>query len=577
MLLGLLRRFLAPYRVPIAAVIALQCVATLAMLYLPTLNADLVDNGVTTGDTDHIRRVGMWMLLVTALQIVASACSMYLGSRAAMAAGRDIRAALLRRVGTFSAHEVGRFGVPSLITRTTNDVDQVQTLLVLSVSLLVPAPIMCAGGIVLALRQGPDPAWVLVIAVPVLGAAMAAVIARSVPAYRTVQTALDRVTLVLREQITGIRIVRAFVRESPERERFAAANRELTGAALTVGRLTALMYPLVLVISNVTSVAVLWFGGREVDAGSIRIGVLSAMTVYLMQILAAVMMASFLAMIAPRAAVSAERIRAVFDTRPAVADPDRPRPFAGDPAVVELRGVAYGFPGAEAMVLRDIDFRVEPGRHTAIVGATGSGKTTLLDLIARQIDVTAGSVRVGGTDVRELARAQLRARIAVVPQQSYLFAGTIASNLRLGDPTADDEKLWAALETAQAADFVRDLPGGLAAEVTQGGSGFSGGQRQRLAIARAVVRQPRLYLFDDCFSALDAGTDARVRAALRTVTADASVVTVSQRISTVRDVDRIVVLDRGTVAGIGTHEQLLDSCPEYRELAESQLEAQEVL
>ncbi|WP_062994678.1 ABC transporter ATP-binding protein [Nocardia mikamii] len=575
MLIRLLRAFLAPYRTQLAGVVVLQLISVIAMLYLPSLNADIIDNGVTKGDIGYIWTTGLWMLLVSGVQIVASASSVYLGAQAAMGAGREMRAALLHRVGTFSAREVGIFGAPSLITRNTNDVQQVQLLVVMSVTILVMAPIMCIGGIVMALRQDLGLSWILLVAVPLLGLTMALIISRMVPGFRRVQERIDAVNRVLREQITGIRVVRAFVRERYESQRFGVANDELTSASLFVGRLAALMFPAVMLISNVTTVAVIWFGGHAIDSGSMQIGSLTALLSYIMQILMAVMMASFLAMIAPRAAVSAERIAEVLETDSSVVPPAQPQAFAADPGTVELAAAEFAFPGAAEPVLRDISFRVSPGQTTAIVGSTGSGKTTLINLIPRLIDVTSGVVRVGGTDVRQVDMELLRSQIGLVPQKAYLFSGTIAENLRYGDPGATDEQLWHALEIAQAADFVRDMPEGLQTPVAQGGTTVSGGQRQRLAIARALVKKPKIYLFDDCFSALDVATDARVRDALRPETRESAVITVAQRVSTIRDADQIVVLEDGAMVGLGTHEQLLRECEEYREIVESQFSPEE--
>ncbi|MBL1073452.1 ABC transporter ATP-binding protein [Nocardia sp. 2] len=576
MLIRLLRTFLAPYRAQLAGVLVLQLVSVIAMLYLPSLNADIIDNGVTKGDIGYIWTAGLWMLLVTVVQIVAQGASVYLGAQAAMSAGRDMRAALLHRVGTFSDREVGLFGAPSLITRSTNDINQVQLLMVMSATILVMAPIMCIGGIIMAVRENFGLSWVLLVAVPALALTMTLIISRMVPGFRRMQTRIDAVNRVLREQITGIRVVRAFVRERQETWRFGVANKELTEASLYVGRYMALMFPAVMLISNVTTVAVIWFGGHAIDRGEMQIGALTALLSYIMQILMAVMMASFLAMMAPRAAVSAERIGAVLDTESSVRPPRLPQPLQGDPGVVDFQFAEFKFPGAEKPVLRGIRFRAEPGTTTAIVGATGAGKTTLINLIPRLIDVTDGSITVGGTDVRHIDLELLRDLIGLVPQKAYLFSGTVASNLRYGKPDATDEELWHALEIAQAADFVRDMPQGLETPVAQGGTTVSGGQRQRLAIARALVRKPRIYLFDDCFSALDVATDARVRDALRPEIRDAAVITVAQRISTVRDADQIIVLEDGAIVGLGTHDQLVRDCSEYREIVESQLSAEEV-
>ncbi|MFD4403600.1 ABC transporter ATP-binding protein [Nocardia sp. NPDC058499] len=575
MLIRLLRDFLVPYRKQLAGIVVLQLISVIAMLYLPSLNADLIDEGITKGDIGYIWTAGLRMLAVSGVQIVASASSVLLAAQAAMGAGRDLRAALLHRVNTFSAREVGMFGAPSLITRNTNDVQQVQLLVVMASTVAVMAPIMCIGGVVMALREDLGLSWLLLIAVPALALSMGLIIARMVPAFRLMQTRLDEVNRVLREQITGIRVVRAFVRERLEVWRFEVANTELTDISVRVGRLMALMFPTVMLISNVTSVAVIWFGGKAIDAGEMQIGSLTALLSYIMQILMAVMMASFLAMMAPRAAVSADRISEVLNTESSVRSPEHPQPFQGDPAQVQVRDAGFSYPGAEQPVLRAIDFRVEPGQTTAVVGSTGAGKTTLLNLIPRLMDATEGAVLLGGTDVRDLDLNELRTRIALVPQKGYLFSGTVASNLRYGDPEASDEELWRCLEIAQAADFVRAMPQGLDTPVAQGGTTVSGGQRQRLAIARALVRRPRVYLFDDSFSALDVATDARLRAALRPETANAAVIIVAQRIATIRDADQIVVLEDGAMVGLGTHDQLVRDCAEYREIVESQLSVEE--
>lgn len=547
----------------------------MAALYLPSLNADIIDNGVTKGDTGYILSTGGMMLMVTLTQILCSVGAVFFGARVAMGVGRDLRASVLHQVGTFSAREVGHFGAPSLITRNTNDVQQVQMMVVMSCTILVMAPIMCVGGIIMALRQDLNLSWILGISVPLLVVSMGFLIARMVPGFRVMQGRLDAVNRVLREQITGIRVVRAFVREPYEVERFGDANRELTETALGVGRLMALMFPLVMLISNVTSVAVIWFGGHQINEGSMQIGSLTAMLSYIMQILMAVMMATFMAVMLPRASVCAERISEVLDTDSSVIPPENPVRELKDPGVVELRGAQFQFPGAEEPVLRDITFRAEPGKTTAIIGGTGSGKTTLLNLIPRLIDSTSGSVSVGGVDVRDIDTELLCSVIGLVPQKPYLFSGTVATNLRYGNPEATDEWLWECLEIAQAADFVRAMPEGLDTPVAQGGTTVSGGQRQRLAIARALVRKPQIYLFDDSFSALDLTTDARLRAALRPVTQDACIVVVAQRISTIVEADQIIVLDDGAIVGIGTHDELVVSCPTYGEIVASQLAVQD--
>jgi ATP-binding cassette, subfamily B, multidrug efflux pump len=571
MLTRLLRTYMGAYRPQLICVVVLQLVATAAMLYLPTLNADIIDYGVAEGDTSYILKIGGWMLAVSLVQVLASISAAYFGARAALGAGRDIRHDLLHRVDSFSAREVGTFGAPSLITRTTNDVQQVQMVGVMACSILVTAPIMCIGGIVLGIGVGGTLAWVLVVAVPILGLSMSYIIFRMVPGYRAMQTRIDAVNRILREQITGIRVVRAFVREPHERQRFSRANHDLTDASLYVGRLMALMFPAVLLISNVTIVFIIWFGGHLIEDGSIQIGALTAMISYVMQILMAVMMASFLAMMAPRASVCAERIYEVLETESSVVPPTKPAPMRDDAGLVELRSARFQYPGADEPVLRDITFTARPGTTTAIVGSTGSGKTTLLSLMPRLIDVTDGAVIVGGTDIRDLDPAVLRAEMGLVPQRPYLFSGTIATNLRYGKADATEEEMWEALTIAQAADFVREMPDQLDTKVAQGGTTVSGGQRQRLAIARALIRKPKIYLFDDSFSALDLSTDARLRAALRPATREACVLIVAQRITTIADADQIVVLDCGAVVGIGTHDELLETCPTYAEIALSQL------
>jgi ATP-binding cassette, subfamily B, multidrug efflux pump len=570
-LVDVLRRFLRPYSRWLAAVVVLQLVGTVASLYLPTLNADIIDNGIAKGDTGYILGTGGWMLAVTLLQIVCSITAVYFGARTAMSFGRDLRGAIFRRVGTFSAREVALFGAPSLITRNTNDVQQVQMLVVMTCTMMIAAPIMCVGGIIMALRQDIGLSWLLGVSVPVLAIAIGLIIRRMVPQFRLMQTRIDAVNGVLREQISGIRVVRAFVREPVEVKRFGAANAELTSTALRAGRLMAMIFPIVLLVLNVSSVAVLWFGASRVQSGQMQIGSLSAFLAYLLQILMSVMMATFMLMMVPRAAVCADRIQEVLDTESSVVPPVEPVTVVPSRGQVEFRRAQFQYPGAAEPVLRDITLRAGPGQTTAIIGSTGSGKTTLLSLIPRLFDVTGGAVLVDGVDVRELDPDLLGRMIGLVPQTPYLFSGTVASNLRYGNPDASDGQLWEALEVAQAHDFVLAMPDGLESRIAQGGTNVSGGQRQRLAIARALVRRPEIYLFDDSFSALDLGTDARLRAALRPATRDAAVIIVAQRISTISDADCIVVLDAGAVVGIGTHDELLATSPTYVEIVESQL------
>jgi ATP-binding cassette, subfamily B, multidrug efflux pump len=571
----MMRSFLRPYRQAVALVIVLQLVQTLAGLYLPSLNADIIDNGVVTGDTGYILRFGGLMLAVSVVQIACSICAVYFGARTAMAFGRDVRAAVFHRVQDFSAREVGRFGTPSLITRTTNDVQQVQMLALLTFTLMVSAPIMCVGGILLALNQDVPLSSLLLIIVPLLGIAVSLIILRMRPLFRLVQERIDRINRVLREQITGIRVIRAFVRDSAERERFDAANVELFDVSLAVGKLMALMFPTVMLVVNLSSVAVLWFGGHLVASGSMQIGALTAFLSYLLQILMAIMMATFMFVLVPRAEVCAERIEEVLNTDSSVVPPTKPVLVTTTHGNLELRDVEFRYPGAEEPVLRGISLAARPGEVTAVIGSTGAGKTTLLNLIPRLFDATGGSVLVDGVDVRELDPDALSRAVGFVPQKPYLFSGTVASNLRYGNPDATDEDLWHALETAQARDFVAAMPAGLDAKVAQGGTNVSGGQRQRLAIARMLVHRPEIYLFDDSFSALDYATDARLRTALARETADATVVIVAQRVSTIRNADRILVLDTGRLVGSGTHSELMDSNETYREIVLSQLTEQE--
>jgi ATP-binding cassette, subfamily B, multidrug efflux pump len=575
MLFRLLRARLRPYRRDVALVMLFQFLQTLATLYLPTLNADIIDRGVVPGDTGYIVRTGGFMLTVTLGQIACSIVAVYFGARTSMAFGRDVRAAIFNQVQDFSAQEVGHFGAPSLITRITNDVQQVQMLALLSFTLMVSAPIMCVGGIIMALRQDVPLSALLLVIVPVLIGIVALIVMRMRPLFRTMQKRIDRINRILREQITGIRVIRAFVRDTHERERFEAANVELRDVSLAVGRLMALMFPSVLLVINLSSVAVLWFGGHRIASGGMQVGALTAFLSYLMQIMMSVMMATFMFVMIPRAEVCAERIQDVLDTESSVAPPLAPVTPLRRTGELELRGVSFRYPGAEEPVLRGIDLHARPGRTTAVIGSTGSGKTTLLNLIPRLFDATEGSVVIDGVDVRDLAPDVLAARIGLVPQRPYLFSGTVASNLRYGRPDATDEELWRALSIAQAREFVAAMPGGLAAPIAQGGSNVSGGQRQRLAIARALVHRPAIYLFDDSFSALDYATDAALRQALTEEIEGATVLIVAQRVNTIRDADRIVVLDEGRVVGSGTHRELMTSNPTYREIVLSQLTEQE--
>jgi ATP-binding cassette subfamily B protein len=575
MLINLLRTYLRPYKRWLGAVVVLQLIGTIASLYLPSLNADIIDNGVAKGDTGYIMRTGGWMLAVSLIQIVCSVIAVYFGARTAMSYGRDVRRAIFERVGEFSGREVSHFGAPSLITRNTNDVQQVQMLVVMTCTMLIAAPIMMVGGVFMALREDVGLSWLMVVCVPVLVISIGMIIRRMVPQFRLMQTRIDSVNRVLREQIAGIRVVRAFVREPVETKRFEDASADLSATALRAGRLQAMIFPVVLLVLNVSSVAVLWFGAHRVDSGQMQIGSLTAFLAYLIQILMSVMMATFMLMMVPRAAVSAERINEVLTTESSVAPPANPVTTLTRHSEVEFRDVTFQYPGASDPVLCGISLSVGPGQTTAIIGSTGSGKSTLVSLIPRMFDVTGGAVLVDGVDVRELEPDLLWSRIGLVPQKPYLFTGTVASNLRYGKPDATEEELWRALEIAQARDFVAAMPDGLDSAIAQGGTTVSGGQRQRLAIARALIRSPEIYVFDESFSALDLGTDARLRAALRPVTRDAAVVIVAQRVSTIVDADQIVVLDDGAVVGLGRHDELLQTCPTYAEIVESQLAAEE--
>ena len=575
MLIRLLRAYLRPYRRTVWLVVWLQLVQTLATLYLPSLNADIIDNGVVKGDTAYIVHLGGIMLAVTLVQIICSVGGVYLGARTAMSVGRDVRAAVFHRVHDFSAREVGHFGTPSLITRTTNDVQQVQMLALLTFTLMVSAPIMCVGGILMALNQDVALSSLLLVVVPLLGVIVAVIISRMRPLFRQVQTRVDGINRVLREQITGVRVIRAFVRDRREQQRFEQSNTELYDVSISVGRLMALMFPSVMLVMNVSSVAVVWFGGHLIESGAMQIGSLTAFLSYLMQILMSVMMATFMFVMVPRAEVCAERIVEVLDTESSVVPPAEPVAATGLRGHVELRDVEFRYPGAEEPVLRGIDLVARPGETTAIIGSTGAGKTTLLNLVPRLFDATGGTVLVDGVDVRSLDPAVLSAAVGLVPQKPYLFSGTVASNLRYGRADATDEELWHALDIAQAREFVAELADGLDAPIAQGGTNVSGGQRQRLAIARALVRRPEIYLFDDSFSALDYSTDAALRAALIRETAEATVVIVAQRVSTIRHADHIVVLDDGQVVATGTHDELMSESQIYREIVLSQLTEQE--
>ncbi len=575
MLARLLRSYLGRYRGALLAVVLMQTIQSVAALYLPSLNAKIIDKGVATGNTGYIWKTGALMIAVTVLQVCTACAAVYFGSRASMGFGRDVRRGIFNHVSEFSAREVGQFGAPSLITRITNDVQQVQMFMMMTCTMLVAAPITAVGGIIMALREDRGLSWILAVSVPMLLLCVGIVVSKMVPQFRVMQARIDTVNRVLREQITGIRVVRAFVREPVEVDRFAEVNTEVTGAALRAGRLQALMFPTVMFILNASSVAVLWFGAGRINRGEMKIGALIAFLSYLAQILMSVMMATFMAVLIPRAAVCAERINEVLDTESSVVRSPNSTINLTSHSTLELRDVGFHYPGAVAPVLGGISLRATAGQTTAIIGSTGSGKTTLLSLIPRLFDATSGSVMVDGVDVRDLDPDLLWGRIGLVPQKPYLFSGTVASNLRFADPNATDEDLWAALAIAQATDFVSAMPGQLEAPIAQGGSNVSGGQRQRLAIARALVRKPEIYLFDDSFSALDLATDARLRAALAPHTANATVVIVAQRVSTIINASQILVLEDGETVGLGTHTELLATCPTYAEIVASQMSAED--
>lgn len=573
MLLRLLRTHARPYLPWVVGVLVFQLISTIATLSLPSLNARIIDNGVTKGDTDYIWSTGAVMLAVALVQVVSAVVAVWCGARTAIGVGRDLRRSVFLRVGSFSAREVGSFGAPSLITRNTNDVQQIQMLTLMALNFMVMAPIMCVGGIIMALREDPGLSWLVWVSIPVMGVLLGLVVSRLMPWFRIMQERIDGINGVLREQITGIRVIRAFVKEPFETRRFARANQDITDISLKIGALFVLMFPVINMVMHLATAAVLWFGGQRVDQGQIEVGALTAFLQYMLQILMAVMMATFMFMMVPRAVVSAERITEVLDTHPAMHPPQRSAAAPRARGRLEFRDVTFQYPGAEAPVLDDICFTAEPGRTVAIVGATGSGKSTLINLIPRLIDPVGGEVLLDGLALPDYAPEDLARRVGLVPQRPFLFSGTVASNLRFGREDATDEELWEALRVAQAEDFVRAMPQGLDAPVSQGGTNVSGGQRQRLSIARALVARPSVYVFDDSFSALDVATDARLRAALRPVTRDATVVTVAQRVSTITGADEILVLERGRITARGTHEELVASSTTYREIVTSQLSA----
>ncbi|SLJ91180.1 ABC transporter ATP-binding protein [Arthrobacter sp. P2b] len=581
MLWKLLVEYVRPHRQLLAAVVVFQLAQSIASLYLPTLNADIIDEGVAKGNVGYILSLGGVMLGITLLQIVCAVIAVYFAAKAAMGVGRDLRDAIFTRVGDFSEQEVTKFGAPSLITRSTNDVQQVQQLVLMSATMLVTAPMLSIGGVIMAIRQDAQLSWLIAVAVPVLLIAVGLITVRMVPLFRKMQKRIDTVNRVLREQLTGIRVVRAFVREDIETERFARANEDVTDTALRAGRLMALAFPMVMLVLNVSSVAVIWFGSFRIQDGSMQVGTLIAFLSYLLQILMSVMMATFMAVMIPRAAVSGDRIGEVLRTESSVRPPLHPVSTTagkdGRRGELEMRDVGFAYPGADQPVLTGISFTAKAGQTTAIIGSTGAGKTTLVNLMPRLFDATEGSVRMNGVDVRELHPDLLWGHIGLVPQRPYLFSGTVRSNLLYGKPDATEDELWAALEIAQARDFVERTEEGLDAPISQGGTNVSGGQRQRLAIARALVKRPELYIFDDSFSSLDTGTDARLRQALKRSTAGATLVIIAQRVSSIVDADQILVLDDGRIVGRGTHRELLETSETYREIVSSQLAAEETV
>lgn len=580
MLLKLLIKYSKPYTGWILAVVVLQLLSTIAALYLPSLNASIIDEGVSKGDTDFIWRTGGVMLAVAFGQVITAILAVYFGAKTAMAVGRDIRRSVFRNVSAFSAREVNTFGAATLITRNTNDVQQVQMLLLMALNFMVSAPIMCVGGIIMALREDIGLSWLVWVSVPLLGIVVGILVALLMPMFRTMQDRLDGINGVLREQITGIRVVRAFTREKFESERFDAANLRLTEIGVKVGQIFVLMFPVIMMILHLATAAVLWFGGQRVDAGEMQVGALTAFLQYLLQILMAVMMGTFMAMMIPRAVVCAERIDEVLSTKSTLEDPDVPAagvaaPVPGAPAV-EFKNVSFMYPGAEQPILNNISFTAPVGKTTAIIGSTGAGKTTLLNLIPRLYDADSGTVLLGGRPANTLPRAEISRLVSAVPQKPFLFSGTVGSNLRFGAQDATDEEIWEALRIAQAEDFVREKGEGLDLKISQGGTNVSGGQRQRLCIARSLASKPQVYLFDDSFSALDVSTDARLRKALEEPTKDAAVIIVAQRVSTITSADQILVMENGEIVGRGTHEELVESNETYREIVESQISVEEV-
>ncbi len=574
----LLIKFLKPYGKQIILAIVFLLLQVMSNLYLPSLNADIINNGVAKGDINYILKTGSFMLLVTLLLVTCAIASSYFSSKIAMSFGRDMRRAIFYKVESFSQADLDKFGTPSLITRNTNDVHQIQMLVLLGLNLMVMAPLMCLGGIIMALSQDVVLSSSIIIIAPLMGVVVWLLLIKATPLFRSIQIKIDRVNQIMREKLMGVRVIRAFVRSDYEARRFDEANRDLTSTTLRVNRIMALAIPGLIIIMNISTVAIIWFGGHRIESGAMPIGNLTAFLTYIMEIMISVILAMGMFIMVPRAEASAERVLEVLNTEPSIKDPDKPVVSGKREGNIEFCEVEFSYPQAEEAVLKNISFRAAPGETTAIIGSTGCGKSTLVTLIPRFYDVSSGSIRIDGIDIRNIFLPDLRDRIGLVPQKAFLFSGTIADNLRYGNENATDEELWQALEIAQAKDFVMELPDKLYAPVEQGGVNFSGGQRQRLAIARALVKKPEIYLFDDSFSALDYKTDAQLRLALKGKTIHSTVIIVAQRVSTIRNANQIVTLsDDGTIAGIGTHSQLMETCPVYSDIVHSQLSEEELV